>query len=81
LVAYSEELTGFHGHPAIAEAGFLIEHLIEPLPAETMRDRWPDHWEKLNREPGFLVLRLLKPDSATVLISGQRLESKERTGM
>jgi|SRR5579862_266933 len=46
---------------AIAEAGFLIERLVEPLPAPTMRERSPEHWEKLQREPGFLVLRLVKP--------------------
>ena len=46
---------------AIARAGFLIERLVEPLPAESMRERWPNQWEKLQREPGFLVLRLLKP--------------------
>jgi 2-polyprenyl-3-methyl-5-hydroxy-6-metoxy-1,4-benzoquinol methylase len=46
---------------AIAAAGFLIERLVEPLPAPSMRDRWPEDWEKLQREPGFLVLRLVKP--------------------
>jgi SAM-dependent methyltransferase len=46
---------------AIANAGFLIERLVEPLPSESMRERWPEHWEKLSREPGFIVLRLLKP--------------------
>ncbi len=42
-------------------SGFLIERLVEPLPAESMRDRWPDDYEKLMAEPGFLVLRLVKP--------------------
>ena len=46
---------------AATEAGFLIEELIEPLPADTMRERWPEHWEKLHRRPGFLILRLLRP--------------------
>jgi SAM-dependent methyltransferase len=46
---------------AIANAGFLVERLVEPLPAPSMRERWPDEWEKLQREPGFLALRLLKP--------------------
>ena len=55
----------------ITDAGLLIERLVEPLPSETMRDRWPETWEKLNREPGFLVLRLLKPPIAT----GQRDQS------
>jgi ubiquinone/menaquinone biosynthesis C-methylase UbiE len=46
---------------AATGAGFLIEQLIEPVPAETMRDRYPEDYEKLSREPGFLILRLLKP--------------------
>jgi hypothetical protein len=45
---------------AVYHAGFLIERLIEPQPAESMRDRWPDDFEKLRREPGFLNLRLVK---------------------
>lgn len=49
---------------AVAAAGFLIERLVEPLPAASMRERWPEDWEKLQREPGFLVLRLVKPPVA-----------------
>jgi len=46
---------------AATEAGFLIEKLIEPVPAETMRERYPEDYERLSTEPGFLILRLLKP--------------------
>lgn len=49
---------------AITNAGFLIERLVEPVPAPTMRERWPEDWEKLQREPGFIVLRLVKPADA-----------------
>ncbi len=52
---------------AATTAGFLIERLVEPLPAESMRDRWPKDYEKLMTEPGFLILRLIKlraPDGA-----------------
>ena len=59
---WREPLTAFCA--AISNAGFLIERLVEPLPAPTMRERWPEHWEKLQREPGFLVLRLVKPGGA-----------------
>ena len=45
---------------AATGAGFLIERVIEPVPAETMRERYPEDYEKLNREPGFLILRFLK---------------------
>ena len=46
---------------AATSAGFLIEKLIEPRPAETMRERYPEDYAQLSREPGFLILRLLKP--------------------
>lgn len=46
---------------AATDAGFLIEKPIEPVPAETMRERYSEDYEKLSREPGFLILRLLKP--------------------
>src|SRR5690349_10382288 len=46
---------------AATGAGFLIEKLIEPVPAETMRERYPEDYEQLSRAPGFLILRLLKP--------------------
>jgi SAM-dependent methyltransferase len=46
---------------AATDAGLLIEKLIEPVPAETMRERYPEDHEKLSKEPGFLILRLLKP--------------------
>ncbi len=46
---------------AATGSGFLIEKLIEPVPAETMRERYPEDYEQLSREPGFLILRLLKP--------------------
>ena len=26
-----------------------------------MREHYPEDYEKLNREPGFLILRLVKP--------------------
>ncbi|MGN6794671.1 MAG: class I SAM-dependent methyltransferase [Streptosporangiaceae bacterium] len=46
---------------AATSAGFLIETLAEPLPAESMRERSPEEYEKLIARPGFLILRLLKP--------------------
>jgi ubiquinone/menaquinone biosynthesis C-methylase UbiE len=55
---------------AATDAGFLIEKLIEPVPAQTMRDQHPEDYEKLSREPGFLILRLLKPAIAPVQWDG-----------
>lgn len=46
---------------AATDAGFLIEKVIEPLPAETMRQHYPEDYQKLTTEPGFLILRLVKP--------------------
>jgi ubiquinone/menaquinone biosynthesis C-methylase UbiE len=56
---WRESLSALCG--AAADAGFLIERLLEPEPAKTMRDRYPEDFEKLSKEPGFLILRLLKP--------------------
>jgi hypothetical protein len=46
---------------AATDSGFLIEKVIEPFPAESMRERYPADYEKLSRKPGFLILRLFKP--------------------
>ena len=46
---------------AATGAGFLIEKVIEPLPADTMRGLYPEDYQKLTTEPGFLILRLVKP--------------------
>lgn len=45
---------------AATGAGFVIDLLVEPRPAESMRTPFPEDYAKLNREPGFLVLRLRK---------------------
>ena len=42
------------------EAGFLIERLVEPLPAESMKARFPDAYDKLTVEPFFVVFVLVK---------------------
>jgi len=41
-------------------AGFLLDELVEPKPADSMRTRYPEDYEKLHHEPGFLVLGLRK---------------------
>lgn len=46
-------------------AGFVIERLIEPLPTDTMRERWPEAYERLTHRPGFLLLRL-RPRAAAL---------------
>lgn len=46
---------------AVADAGFLIERLVEPSPDESVRDRSPEDWDHLRTNPCFVVLRLVKP--------------------
>lgn len=45
---------------AATGAGFVIDLVDEQRPAESMRARYPETYAKLNREPGFLLLRLRK---------------------
>ena len=45
----------------LADAGFLIERVLEPRPVPEMADRFPDDYAKLLREPGFIDFRLRKP--------------------
>ena len=42
---------------ALANAGFVIERLIEPTPDETFREAKPDPFERLLRYPEFLLIR------------------------
>lgn len=42
-------------------AGFLVERLVEPRPEPWARDRDPDDYDRLQREPGFLAIRAI-PD-------------------
>lgn len=43
-----------------AEAGFVIERLVEPTPTAEMADRYPREHQKLHHEPGFIAFRLAK---------------------
>lgn len=45
---------------AAFSAGFVLDDLVEPKPVDSMRDRYPEEYEKLQHEPGFLVLGLRK---------------------
>jgi SAM-dependent methyltransferase len=42
------------------EAGFHIERLVEPLPAESMKEQFPDTYDKLSVEPFFIAFVLVK---------------------
>jgi ubiquinone/menaquinone biosynthesis C-methylase UbiE len=42
-------------------AGFLIERLVEPRPAESMASAYPDEYRHLMDSPGFIAFALVKP--------------------
>ncbi|HEX8691634.1 MAG TPA: class I SAM-dependent methyltransferase [Longimicrobium sp.] len=42
---------------ALAGAGFVVERLVEPRPTEEFRRAYPEGYEKLLRNPWFLVIR------------------------
>jgi SAM-dependent methyltransferase len=44
---------------AIAGSGFRIDELSEPQPLPECRNRFPEAWEPLTRQPQFLFLRLV----------------------
>ena len=43
----------------IAEAGWRVDALSEPQLLPEMRERFPDDWDRLTRNPHFLFLRLV----------------------
>lgn len=48
-----------------AEAGFVIERLLEPQPSEAIRDRDPQEYDKLAERPAFIAFRLVKRAGTT----------------
>lgn len=55
-----------------AQAGFVIESLVEPRPVHEMEDTYPNEYQHLMTQPGFIAFRLAKspfrsgnPTSAT----------------
>lgn len=45
----------------LADAGFLIERLVEPMPTEPFRQADPKDYAELLRRPGFICIRARKP--------------------
>lgn len=41
---------------ALADAGFAIERMVEPEPSEAFRQARPESWERLMRQPAFLLV-------------------------
>jgi SAM-dependent methyltransferase len=48
-----------HMFREIRDGGFCIDELVEPQPLPQLRERFPDHWERLTTKPAFLFLRLI----------------------
>ncbi len=44
----------------LIEAGFKIDKFLEPRPAAECREKYPKTFDKLSKEPGFLLIRALK---------------------
>ncbi|UCH58175.1 MAG: class I SAM-dependent methyltransferase [Candidatus Bathyarchaeota archaeon] len=44
-----------------SEAGFLVERILEPKPTPEFKEREPEDYERLTKEPGFICIRARKP--------------------
>jgi hypothetical protein len=44
-----------------ADAGFLIERVVEPRPSTDLSARFPDDYAKLCERPAFIMFRLVRP--------------------
>lgn len=49
----------------LAEAGFVLDHLLEPTPTEAFKEVAPDDYEELSMRPGFLCVRAVKAREST----------------
>jgi SAM-dependent methyltransferase len=58
ITAWRMPLTHLAGE--FADAGFVIERLVEPTPDPAMAETYPDTFAKLSTEPGFICFRLRK---------------------
>jgi hypothetical protein len=45
---------------ALAQAGFVIERLVEPLPTDEFKQADPEHYAELMRFPVFMCIRARK---------------------
>lgn len=52
-----------------AEAGFVIERLVEPRPIPEMASPYPEYFSKLNQEPGFIAFSLALAQTSRIVKS------------
>jgi ubiquinone/menaquinone biosynthesis C-methylase UbiE len=45
---------------SLANAGFVVDRLIEPRPIEKFKEKDPEDYERLNKKPGFICVRARK---------------------
>ncbi len=55
---YRRSLTEIHS--SVADSGFVIERLIEPVPTPEFRALNPEAYQNLMRQPAFLIIRARK---------------------
>lgn len=44
----------------LLEAGFVLERILEPIPTEQFKQKAPQYYQELSRQPGFLCVRAVK---------------------
>lgn len=59
VTSYRRPLTAFIN--PLVQAGFTLDHLLEPLPTEAYRQADPEGHAQLMQRPGFLCVRARKP--------------------
>jgi hypothetical protein len=47
---------------ALADAGFAIDRMDEPVPTDEFRRQRPDDYARLLRQPGFIIFRARRGD-------------------
>jgi len=55
----------------VADTGFVIEKLVEPLPTEEFRRQKPESYEHSERWPEFLIIHAWSPATTRALVVGQ----------
>ena len=44
----------------LIKTGFTLDRVLEPLPTQVFKEKAPEDYDKLTREPGFLCIRALR---------------------
>jgi hypothetical protein len=44
----------------LIQAGFILDRILEPLPTAEFKEKDPQDYEELMRNPGFMCIRAIK---------------------